>query len=1136
MIRSKKFKKNNNQGNSFIMVVATLSFLAVLVAAILVAVALCYRLKAYDLNARDNFYYLEQAMDEIYAGVGSRAMEHLNKAYDDTIEVLVYFDPKSQSYVSMDDTKANKIMMNTYIAFLKADTDLSSVNIETTLNGYISNKYDPSTAKGKEGIKLSVESVYPKSVKYDETTTVGGTTQVNSYQEDRALVIHNLVLRREARYSTAAARKVDVEGSDPNGGDTFVQTITTDIVIGEPEFDIDFNTISAELSNLYSFALIADKGVEVSGVATKVNITGNMYAASDFYNKQYNIEPETKVTNYTSDKESLANGLNKNSMYSGLFVDQADVLISSDLLVVPGTIAAFDGSSISIAGANQDVASSAEVWADSIVMGGYSFLRTVDSDSTDTVGASINMRGNAYISDDLELNAKGSSYNHIGQYYGYNYATTDNRIFTDAANKSSVKSGGRVFSASTDAALKNGAAVAGQAHYNSSSIIINGENSSLNLASVTDLYIAGQAYIETAKTTSSSPVTDTIEKNFQLKNSDGTYVRAQYGEYKYNLETGQQVDTDGYVIAVKDGVAEYVEDKSGNKIMVDSDNYVVYENQYVYNDDGSVKQDSNGKDVHKRKEGFVDENGYGIDVDNEQEFMNKIQTTKDGSGATVQRKYTAKGSNDSYVYIEQDNDNYTSTANATNPNIHTSKTSIQDYATGEAVSIKSNQLAYIPSEMVTEDTSTGEIYFLLPVEMRKSDFFKKYWDIGTGSDISAAADSDFQIPVVKTVISGKAYYFFDFSTDKTKTKMTTDVMNQFMEDYANLFKIGSGKTVSEGDEFGLTDITNYDYFKVKLLKVNTTYDSATGAPLVDDKQNFTNIYSNSAITVLNGTSFTIKAKSDSINPLIQAAVNINDNRETQLRYMTDKEKEDMSNEGLKERSKTDNAQQSNVLSQFNNPSGLSNTAMAASLVTSKLQQEYKEVKYLLSAKSSDATGIIEARDKEESKICPINYYFNYHLINNADPSKNEWKNSDNINGEVLNSGYRVWLSDGDVNVDVKNGQSDIKGLIICMGDVTFDSDVTSFEGLIVTGSKMIINNGLNITSNEEVVKTILRECDEAQGDASRKYLFNVCSMFKHYKSIYKDDDEEIASTKVKDVSAVQFEDILKFDNWQKNVD
>ena len=53
----KKIKKHkNNQGNTFIMVIVTLSFLAVLTSALLVAIALCYKLKALDINSRDNFY------------------------------------------------------------------------------------------------------------------------------------------------------------------------------------------------------------------------------------------------------------------------------------------------------------------------------------------------------------------------------------------------------------------------------------------------------------------------------------------------------------------------------------------------------------------------------------------------------------------------------------------------------------------------------------------------------------------------------------------------------------------------------------------------------------------------------------------------------------------------------------------------------------------------------------------------------------------------------------------------------------------------------------------------------------------------------------------------------------------------
>ena len=106
-------RRHANKGNSFIMVIATVSFLSVLVAAILVAIALCYRMRAIDLNSRDNFYYLEQAMDEIYAGVGGDTVNYLKQAYEETVEILVYYDPDSKSYITMDNKTAHDLMAKT---------------------------------------------------------------------------------------------------------------------------------------------------------------------------------------------------------------------------------------------------------------------------------------------------------------------------------------------------------------------------------------------------------------------------------------------------------------------------------------------------------------------------------------------------------------------------------------------------------------------------------------------------------------------------------------------------------------------------------------------------------------------------------------------------------------------------------------------------------------------------------------------------------------------------------------------------------------------------------------------------------------------------------------------------------------
>ena len=117
---------------------------------------------------------------------------------------------------------------------------------------------------------------------------------------------------------------------------------------------------------------------------------------------------------------------------------------------------------------------------------------------------------------------------------------------------------------------------------------------------------------------------------------------------------------------------------------------------------------------------------------------------------------------------------------------------------------------------------------------------------------------------------------------------------------------------------------------------------------------------------------------------------------------------------------------------------------------------------------------------------------------------------------------------------------DLKGLIICKGDVTFDKDVTGFEGLIVSGGKIKIDHSMNLSANPEIIKSILRECDESQkhGKSSSKNLFEICELFQRYQSIYVDpnNNDAIDVESTKSISAVQFEDILAFDNWKKNVD
>lgn len=1063
----KKLNTKKNQGNSFVMVIATVSFLSVLVAAILVAVALCYKLKAYDINARDNFYYLEQAMDEIYAGVGSDAMKHLNTAYDDTVEVLVYFDAASQSYVTMDNTNANNILKNTYMKLIKNDPAYANEKvIEANLNMFLSNPYENKAYDSDTGILTNTGVVNNEGIQI----SVG-----NRSTDDDSLTISNLVLKREAQYSTVNTRK-EVDSTtgqvDVADGDTFVQTITTDLVIGKPEFDVNFNTIGSELNDLYSFSIIADKGVEIgsAGATPKVNITGNIYAASDFYNKDYNITdtsdpnylPHTTdadkikyaaVSNYKSNETRYknCNGINENSMYSGLYVNKSNVIISADMVIVPGSIASMNGATLSIAGANQSTTNNATVWADNIAVGGYSLLKTPTSDSKDpdqVTGASLSMRANAYIYDDLELNARSGSVNLIGQYYGYNYSSLDNRTFTDACIKAN---GGRTFVTSTPTGytkskaqtldsskaanhqMVNAEGIEGQAHYNSSAIIVNGENSSLDISNLSDLYIAGQSYIETSKTTTghSTDPTDAT-KEYKVTNFAGNEEAVSYDTYEYK-EKGKRTVTKA------DGTTEQQDD------------------YYT----------TNTADVENKK----------------------------------------------------------------------ASTNVQDYRTGEAISIKSNQLAYIPTESV-HDEADG-LYLELPNRLKeigkKTDpatgitnpgFFETYWK-----------DLD-KIPIIKTVVSGKPYYFFDFSTAATENAgLSQDVMNKFIEAYADMFTLETGETKSKGETYGLTNITDYDYFKVKMLKVNTSYtteqvynaekddyDDVVVPDYDPTKGGYENIYSNSAITINTGTSFTIKAKSSSVDPLVQAAKNININIAEQLSRIPA------------------GGDTGNILSGFSDPVAditSSTASTSANSITTKLQSQYKEVKWLLTNKSGDNAAVGDAHDMGESDITPINYFFLFNKLDGLS-LKSRYVSHGSAVSELA-SGYLVWATDEDVEVDAADlGVSDgnIKGMIITKGDVTFKNNVNSFEGIIVSGSKIYINHSMNLSANEEIVKTIIRECDEAQNVTERKDYFKICELLQRYQSIYKIDPntDKVKTESAKSISAVQFEDILSFENWMKNVD
>ena len=951
MIKKRRIKKSN-QGNSFIVVVATISFLAVLVTALLVAVAMCFRLKAYDINSRDNFYYLEQAMDEIYEGVGAISMKHLNDAYDETSEVLVYYDTVTKSYVTMDNGNANKLMKATYLNKLQNDESFKSTEkLTNTLNNLLSNRYD--------------KNLKPEGVKVE----VGNIALV-----DEVLTIKDIVLTRKAQYSTVNTNKGKT-GKEIAAGSTFIQSITTDLAIAMPDFQINFASVGNDISELYDFVIISDMGVEIEGIATSSTITGNVYAAADFYNKEYNKEPskgivadeteetrkkplKNKVNSYLDDELAKCDGVTEKSMYSGFYVSGAKVSIMADKLIVPGSIAAMNCANLNVVGSIEGSGATAtKVWADSIIIGGYS--RKASASSTSYKGSSLKMRADSYVYDDLEVNANGSAFALDGSYYGYNYASTDNRVYSDefiaaSTNRkytSKVKINDGNYIADDNG---KGGHLVGQAHYNSSSVVVNGENSTLDLSKVGNMYIAGQAYVEMSKATTST-----------------TYVAEEAG--------GK--------LALKAVTAETEEDDSKEKVTVDTYSYDgVSDDNYTLNNDGE-------------------------------------------------------------------------------------KTSVQDYRTGEALSVKSNQLAYIPPYNVQEDPADGSLFVQWPSVLADTDYFKDIW-----SNLE-------KVPVIKTVVSGSEYYFYDFSQAESGVKM-----NEYMEAYTKLFELIEGTVHTTGDLANFYNITEYEAFKVDKV-------------IVDESK----IYSNSAISVKRDGKVTIKADSKSVASLLAVKNDLDASLQPSSADVSDSSSD-------------------------------SEKTIYAKQVTSGLQKQYKEMKMLLTDTSTNNYAVENAYTADEGSITPINYYFNFEGLNGITQSGGTRGTLKAKN--KMDSGYVIFLGEDDVKVAADTADGRVKGIVLCKGDVTFDSNVKEFEGLIVAGGKVMVSQSINFIANAEIIKSVLRECDESKSLSGTENLSAFCKLFRHFISDGLVNPADPASNieSMKSVTAVQYEDIVAFKNWKKNVD
>ena len=489
----RKLRHNDDHGSSFVLVIVATTFMCILASAILMGAMMTYKLKFYKLNSLNNFYEVETALDEMYAGVGAATNEHLYSAYTTTAELVVVYDTKAQAYTTLDNKSANELFKKLFMTGFVADTNYKSLkNVTDTLQSFISNEYD--AVDNPDGVRLDTSNMKLIYTDVNNKTTTqyyknnGGikTEKQSGYENDK---VQSVTFK-----NVCVKRSVNLQGSTAG---TYEQSITTDIVLTEPEYNVSFDTSSVSNNTLYEYAILADMGVEVG--------EDNDNRTTDAQVKDYNDVAETKVTNKYESKPTTMWGTKESSAYSGIFVNgkNSTLTLNSDVVVCSGSLAAYNGAEINLSGRTQTLS---ELWADNIVIGGKD-------------GGSLKASADAYIFDDTELNAEKASLKFTqGSYFGYSYNAQDTRSLNYLRQKGYLATGYKL-----------------RSHFSDSAIIVNGKNSTLDLQDLNSLYIAGKSYIEFSKIAASSVPED--DENITVdENADYAFTTLK------DYSTGQSLD------------------------------------------------------------------------------------------------------------------------------------------------------------------------------------------------------------------------------------------------------------------------------------------------------------------------------------------------------------------------------------------------------------------------------------------------------------------------------------------------------------------------------------------------------------------------------------------------------------------
>ncbi len=465
-------RTKNNKGSTLIIVLVIVAFIAILGTTTIASAMLNYKMKLVDKGAKKSFYTAEEAVDQVYAGLGKLSMENLNLIYTDKMSTMTRQDASGSSY-QMSNDDCNKELRVEF-----ADKMLKALFQTYTWDKSNKNAVIPPTEETAIGVRTVAQILNS----YIEDTTNLRVKSVGKQKLEVAASMYPNMYNY-----TIIIQDCAIEYKNSDG---YFANVTVDINLGLPDLKIVFvDDSESQLTTFEDFAIIANTGLNVNSSKT-LNIS------------------DTKVYAGATGGVKVGSNSTFNAQGKSSVVTPGALSVGADLSNTPGAVAQSTNSKFSLA-------TNSKLWCMDIIAPENSSL------------GNISILGSAFVKDDLNVDGTNNMAVIDGNYVGFSYEGRITSTNVGHANSSAMMINGkgcRLSMSSITTLILGGRSyidIDGQRSY------MTGE--SVSLRANQEIYLVPDAFLKKKSNSSqyySNPVVSTYTDDVNVTIPDSFFAKA----------------------------------------------------------------------------------------------------------------------------------------------------------------------------------------------------------------------------------------------------------------------------------------------------------------------------------------------------------------------------------------------------------------------------------------------------------------------------------------------------------------------------------------------------------------------------------------------------------------------------------